>query len=78
MALRHTRRTMGLPAQAAVGGPRRNRRGREEAGGKLECGARMMLVPCGGTGSEALTVIQHPPRTVNAGELEQEKPGETG
>jgi hypothetical protein len=32
VALRHTRRTMGLPAQAAVCGPRRNRRGREEAG----------------------------------------------
>jgi hypothetical protein len=32
VALRHTRRTMGLPARARVGGPRRNRRLREEAG----------------------------------------------
>ena len=63
VALRHTRRTMELPARTAVGGPRRNRRGREEAGGKLECGARMMLVPCGGTGSEALNVKRSsPPR----------------
>jgi hypothetical protein len=56
VTLRHTRRTMGLPARAAMRGPQPNRRERVELRAIVECGSDVTLVSCRGPGSEALNV----------------------